>query len=71
MEMHATGLKNVLYNYAYHVLDGLCRGALFLKRGASVHYRIKSDAEQRAENDRQRYNAQALAAAWQGLRYSR
>jgi hypothetical protein len=69
MEMHASGIKNVLYNYAYHVLDVFCRWALFLKREEPNHHRVKSVAERRAENDRRRSDAQALAAGWQGLRY--
>lgn len=74
MEMHVIGLKNVLmllYNYANHKLDGFCRRALFLKTGVSGHYGVKTEAERRAENDKQCYHAQALAASWQGSRYFR
>jgi hypothetical protein len=65
MEMQVQDLRRnalVLYNQAF---GGFREILTLLSRG---DHRVETKIERRAENDRQRYNAQALASAWQGYR---
>jgi hypothetical protein len=71
MEMYTIDFKSIVslsFDNARHALGSLYDGALALLQREGGP-RVKTEAERRAENDRQRYNAQALAAGWQGLRF--
>ena len=52
---------------------GHCRAILrsMLGFGSGGDLRIKSEAERQAENRKRCYEAQAMAATWQGTRYNR
>lgn len=70
MEMQVIDPKNVpqsLYIYAYNAFMGLYARtrSSFIKDVTREH---KTEAERRAWGEKQRYDAQALAACWQGYR---
>lgn len=69
MEMYSIGLKSIaslLIGNARQALGGLFGRPPPTGKGGRG---VRTGAERRAENDRQRYHAQALAACWQGTRY--
>ncbi len=69
MEMYYISFKRIvrpLLNKVSHALGGLS-GKPLLANGL----KRRNDAERIADNDRQRYYAQALAGSWQGSRYLR
>jgi hypothetical protein len=75
MEMYTSRKKNAMglaYHYISHTVDSIrVRVHSIINTGISGGHRVKSGPERQAESVKRYYEAQAMAATWQGPRYFR